>query len=370
MTTRANRRILVLLSLVLALFAAACGGDDGGGGTAEPTSTTGQSTTTAAGDEPVASTTTVTTGSPTFGPVPEGTTLRVADQSQQFTKLLEFSGEGESIPFRIEWSQFNGGPPMLEAFNAGAIDVGWVGELPPITAQAVGLDLVVVAANRNNGNTYKLVARAGSGIETVEDLEGRSVGSSRGTAIATFLGAALDEVGLGFDDVELVDLPVTAGDYIAAFESGGVDAIAVPSAWWYLGIEATGEGVVIRDAAGLTTGQSYVITTSEVLEDPAKEAAIAALINHLVRAQDWATDNQPEWFQRFGVETLGLPADAADKLFGESGPTTYVPIDDEVIARQQDLADRFFALGGIDREVDVAERFDDRFNGVVEAALS
>src|SRR5450432_308586 len=37
---------------------------------------------------------------------------------------------------KISWALFPSGPPLLEALNSGAIDIGATGETPPIFAQA------------------------------------------------------------------------------------------------------------------------------------------------------------------------------------------------------------------------------------------
>src|SRR5262245_59584670 len=42
----------------------------------------------------------------------------------------------------VTWTLFPAGPPLLEAMNAGAIDIGSTGETPPIFAQAAGTPLV------------------------------------------------------------------------------------------------------------------------------------------------------------------------------------------------------------------------------------
>ncbi len=44
----------------------------------------------------------------------------------------------------VKWTEFPFGPPLLEAINVGSLDVGTVGEAPPIFAQAAGADLVYV----------------------------------------------------------------------------------------------------------------------------------------------------------------------------------------------------------------------------------
>ncbi len=47
--------------------------------------------------------------------------------------------------------QFPAGPPMMEAMNAGAIDIGYTGESPPIFAQAAGADIVYLAVLADHG---------------------------------------------------------------------------------------------------------------------------------------------------------------------------------------------------------------------------
>jgi len=42
------------------------------------------------------------------------------------------------LGIEIKWVDFQFGPPLLEAINVGAIDFGFVGDSPPIFAQAGG----------------------------------------------------------------------------------------------------------------------------------------------------------------------------------------------------------------------------------------
>lgn len=39
---------------------------------------------------------------------------------------------------RVQWVEFQSGPPLLEALNAGGIDFGYTGDTPPVFAQAGG----------------------------------------------------------------------------------------------------------------------------------------------------------------------------------------------------------------------------------------
>ena len=43
---------------------------------------------------------------------------------------------------RVEWVEFPAGPPLLEAMRAGAVDIGYTGETPPVFAQAGGVPFV------------------------------------------------------------------------------------------------------------------------------------------------------------------------------------------------------------------------------------
>ena len=50
--------------------------------------------------------------------------LRVGDQKGGNRSLLEISGLTGDLSYRIEWSEFPTAAPILEALNAGALDVG------------------------------------------------------------------------------------------------------------------------------------------------------------------------------------------------------------------------------------------------------
>ena len=63
----------------------------------------------------------------------ETVTLRVGYQKGGNRSLLEISGYAKDLPYRIEWSEFPAAAPILEALNAGALDVGYTGDLSFLT---------------------------------------------------------------------------------------------------------------------------------------------------------------------------------------------------------------------------------------------
>src|SRR5690348_10858153 len=70
-------------------------------------------------------------------------TLRIGYQkSASLLALQKAQGtlEKRLAPLNVDvkWVEFPAGPQLLEGLNVGAIDVGHVGEAPPIFAQAAG----------------------------------------------------------------------------------------------------------------------------------------------------------------------------------------------------------------------------------------
>ena len=72
--------------------------------------------------------------------------LRVGDQKGGNRSLLEISGYAKDLPYRIEWSEFPAAAPILEALNAGALDVGYTGDLSFLSVYAAGAPIKAIGA--------------------------------------------------------------------------------------------------------------------------------------------------------------------------------------------------------------------------------
>jgi sulfonate transport system substrate-binding protein len=70
---------------------------------------------------------------------------------QKYGKLVLLKNKGtledklKAAGYKVVWTEFPSGPPLLEALNVGAIDFGNTGEAPPIFAQAAGAPIRYVA---------------------------------------------------------------------------------------------------------------------------------------------------------------------------------------------------------------------------------
>ena len=60
---------------------------------------------------------------------------------QKYGKLVLLKSKGtleeklRAVGYKVVWTEFPSGPPLLEALNVGAIDFGNTGEAPPIFAR-------------------------------------------------------------------------------------------------------------------------------------------------------------------------------------------------------------------------------------------
>ena len=96
---------------------------------------------------------------------------------QKYGKLVLLKSKGtleeklKARGYKVVWTEFPSGPPLLEALNVGAIDFGNTGEAPPIFAQAAGAPIQYVA--------YEPPAPKGEAILVPRDSKLTSVAEQR-----------------------------------------------------------------------------------------------------------------------------------------------------------------------------------------------
>lgn len=112
-----------------------------------------------------------------------------------------------------------------DAFKAGEIDLLWntVDAFPCEAADLPGNPQIVFQADWSRGGDAIVVRK---GIQTVGDLKGKKIAVAFMTPSHTFLINTLEQGGLSYNDVEIVEAP-NAMDAAAYFKSGNVDAAVV-----------------------------------------------------------------------------------------------------------------------------------------------
>ena len=123
----------------------------------------------------------------------------------------------------VNWIQSAGSNKANESLRAGAVDVGSTAGSAALLAKANGSPIQTIGVY-TQPEWSAIVVPAGSDIDSVEDLAGRSVAATKGTDPYFFLLQSLEEHGLSLADIEVQNLQHADGR--AALESGAVDAWA------------------------------------------------------------------------------------------------------------------------------------------------
>lgn len=284
--------------------------------------------------------------------------LKVGDQKAGAKALLTAAGLLDDFPHRIEWSTFTSGPPLLEAASAGAIDIGAVGNTPPIFAAAANAKIAAVYSARGSVEGDALLVPADSPAKTVRDLKGRNIAVAKGSSAHGQILLTLAEEGLTTQDVTLNFLQPS--DAYSAFTQGRVDAWAV---WdpYTSQAELEAGARVLTDGRGKSNGYTFQVAGRAALADPGKEQAIREFVKRYAQAQRWADTHRGQWAEVWAAET-GLKVEVTRKA-AERGGDLPVPLDDAVVASEQELADAFTADGALPGRVEFGKFVDTRFQG-------
>jgi len=273
----------------------------------------------------------------------KGGTLSVAKARGLLEKTLVANG------VEVKWLQFPAGPQMLEALNVGSIDLATTGDAPPVFAQAAGADLLYVANEPPSVHTETLLRPKDSPIKSVAELKGKRVALNKGSNVHYLLVRLLENAGLKYSDVNVVFL--TPADARAAFERGAVDAWAIWDPY------ATAAEVQIgarrlADASGVADNrQFYLATRSFARKHP---DVLKLALHEIDLTSKWIEQNLDDAV-RIVAPQIGLPHEIVRRYLSKReiyGVTT--PLTDEVIRRQQHVADVFYELKLIPKPLDVA----------------
>ncbi len=138
-----------------------------------------------------------------------------------------FEEEFKNAGIPIEYNKFISGPPIIEAFNGGRLDVGQAGDQPSIQAKANNIDIKVIGIFCKGIFTpaakyTSVVVPTGSDIKSIKDLKGKKVGVSVGTNYHKVLLYFLKYHGLTVNDITLVNMDNV--NIRAAIASKNIDA--------------------------------------------------------------------------------------------------------------------------------------------------
>jgi sulfonate transport system substrate-binding protein len=288
-------------------------------------------------------------------------TLHIGDQAGSGAQaLLTAAGLISKLPFKATWSDFTSGPPMLQAMGAGAVDIGSVGNAPPVFAAAGGDDIAIVGAFQANPQGSALLVPASSSIHTIAQLKGKRIAVAQGSSADYHLLTVLNKAGLSVHDVTLVYLQPAEG--LAALSSGHVDAWDIWSPFVEQA-EVQDHARLLVNGSGFGSPYSFTVASRSALTDPARAAAIRDYLTLLAQAHAWAATHVAGWAAAWAKAT-GLST-AIMTQAAKDDSTLAVPVTPAVVSSEQSVSDAFTTAGLIPVHVDFTKYVDTAFNSTV-----
>jgi sulfonate transport system substrate-binding protein len=253
------------------------------------------------------------------------------------------------LGFGVKWVEFPAGPQLLEGLNVGAVDVGYVGESPPIFGQAAGAQFVYFGYDPAAPRAEAILVTKDSPIKSVADLKGRRVALNKGSNVHYLLVKQLEKHGLKFSDVQAVYLAPADGR--AAFESKNVDAWVIWDPFQAAAEKATGARVLADGTGGVVNNYQYYLGARHFVTKNPK--VIEALFEDSVAQGIWLKKNLRQAAELI-APLQGLPVEVVE-LALQRYEFNVKPITPAVAADQQKIADTFFDLKLIPKAIKVSE---------------
>jgi sulfonate transport system substrate-binding protein len=253
------------------------------------------------------------------------------------------------LGFGVKWVEFPAGPQLLEGLNVGAVDVGYVGEAPPIFAQAAGAKFVYIGHDPAAPRAEAILVTRDSPIKSVAELKGKKVALNKGSNVHYLLVRQLAQHGLTLADIQPIYLAPADGR--AAFESKNVDAWVIWDPFQAAAEKATGARVLADGTPGVVHNYQYYLGERAFVQKHPK--VVQALFEDAVDRGIWLKKNLRQAAELI-APLQGLPVDVVE-LALRRYEFNVKPITREVAADQQQIADTFHALKLIPRPIKVQD---------------
>jgi sulfonate transport system substrate-binding protein len=273
-----------------------------------------------------------------------GVTLNVGDQAGTGAEaVLEAAGLINSNNvlkdgLQVKWADFTAGPPILQAIASGSLDIGGVGDAPPVFANPTAKEVIVGVLRTNYANAALLVP-ANSSITSVSQLAGKTIAVGVGTSADYHLLTVLEKAGLTPSQVTIDNLTGAAG--LEALEAGDVAAFDTWSPYLE-DAEAAGARVLVT---GPPYGSpfSYQVASETALGNSQKVLAIRDYLTELDKAYVWVKSHPVYWAQAWASVT-GLPLDVMAQATLDD-PSTPIAVTSNAVVQEQGLVNAFASAG-------------------------
>jgi sulfonate transport system substrate-binding protein len=273
---------------------------------------------------------------------------------QKYGKLVLLKSKGsleeklKAKGYKVVWTEFPSGPPLLEALNVGAIDFGNTGEAPPIFAQAAGAPIQYVAYEPPAPKGEAILVPKDSPLTSVADLKGKKIALNKGSNVHYLLVKALEKAGVKYSEIQTVFL--APADARAAFERGAVDAWVI---WdpFQAAAEAATAARTLADGTDIVANYQFYFASKKFLES--QPEIVDLVLAQLSEVDDWAKGDIHAVAEQL-APSIGLSVPVVEVALKRQS-YGIKPLTESVVADQQRVADAFLALGLLPKPIKISD---------------
>jgi NitT/TauT family transport system substrate-binding protein len=208
----------------------------------------------------------------------------------------------------VEIKSFVSGRLGLDALVANGVNVATVSDIPVLFAAFQQQPVRIVATFTNSEKHVNMIGRKDRGVFKPEDIKGKRVAVSLGTAAEFVMDMFLERYGLTRSDIKIVAL--TPPDTVAAIVRGDVDVNFAWQPYIYNAQKQLGNNAVVFPSEGNYNHPFSVVVMEDYLSKGQEE--LRKLIKGLKRAEQFMRDNRAESIEivakKLGVETQDIEA--------------------------------------------------------------
>jgi NitT/TauT family transport system substrate-binding protein len=212
----------------------------------------------------------------------------------------------------VELVKFTAGPPEIAAMIAGDIDIGYLG----VGAHVFGPkgQCVMLTMDCTDLSSEIMVTKK-SGIKSIKDLAGKTIGITKGTTSELFLSLALKRAKINPSKVNVVNMD--AAGKVSAFMTNKVDGISIESPYTDQIRKNNPENTLTiqtsRDFLPEAVFPNSWIATPKFLANPKNQEATVRFLKCLLKGQQYRIDHMDETIG-WVAEYLNQPKDIIASL--------------------------------------------------------
>lgn len=271
--------------------------------------------------------------------------------------VADAQGQFEEKGIKTELVPFNNGGDLMTAMASGDIDVGYAGITPVLSSISQGVPAKVLSGAQIEGSA--IVVTNESGIESAQDLAGKTIGTPGEASIQNMLLLDyLDQNGVSADDINITAMKVPA--MVDAINTGNIDGMITFEPYATLA-ESQGHKILVGSDEIIPEHPCCVVVASQKFLDDHPDVAKNISEIH-ANATEFINDNIKANTTDKIVELL--PEDVAldsDVEVASISNIEYISgLDDDYKQKVLDFMDVEVGLGLLEEPIDQADIFWDQ----------